>query len=74
MFKRYGVEEYFYIEKEKYCKSEIDRINKAISELESDLKLIQSSYLSEKGWEELENLKWGKAGYEKRLLEVQNRK
>lgn len=74
MFKRYGVEEYFYIEKEKYYKSELDSINKAISELESDLKLVQSSYLSEKGWEELENLKWGKAGYEKRLLEVQNQR
>ena len=73
-FQKYGVEEYFYIEKEKYYKSELDSINKAISELESDLETVQSSYLSEKGWEELENLKWEKATYEKRLHYAQNHK
>ena len=73
-FRKYGVEEYFYIEKEKYYKSEIDSLNKAISELESDLELVQSSILREKGLEELECLKYGRKNYENRLLEAQNHK
>lgn len=73
-FQKYGVEKYFYIEKEKYYKSELDAINKAISELESDLKLVQSSLLYEKGLEELECLKYGRKNYENKLFEVQNHK
>lgn len=73
-FQKYGIEKYFYIEKEKYYKSEIDSLNKAISELESDLELVQSSILREKGLEELECLKYGRKNYENRLLEVQNHK
>ena len=73
-FQKYGVEEYFYIEKEKYYKSELDSLNRAISELKSDLELVQSSYLYEKGWEELERLKHERERYAKKLLEVQNRK
>lgn len=73
-FQKYGIEKYYYLEREKYYKSELDSINKAISELESDLETVQSSYLYEKGWEELENLKWEKATYEKRLHYAQNHK
>lgn len=73
-FQKYGIEKYFYIEKEKYYKSEIDSINKEISELESDLKLVQSSLLYEKGLEELECLKQGRKSYENKLFEVQNHK
>lgn len=73
-FRKYGIEEYYYLEKEKYYKSELDSINKAISELESDLELVQSSYLYEKGWEELECLKQGRKNYENKLHEVQNHK
>lgn len=73
-FQKYGVEEYFYIEKEKYYKSELDSINKAISELESDLELVQSSCLYEKGWEELFRLKYERINYEQKLLDAQNHK
>lgn len=73
-FQKYGIEEYYYLEKEKYYKSELDSINKAISELESDLETVQSSYLSEKGWEELERLKYGRINYEQKLLKIQNHK
>lgn len=73
-FQKYGVEKYFYIEKEKYYKSELDSINKAISELESDLETVQSSLLYEKGLEELECLKQGRKNYENKLFEIQNHK
>ena len=73
-FRKYGIEEYFYIEKEKYYKSEIDSLNKAISELESDLELVQSSILRETGLQELESLKYGRINYEQKLLRVQNHK
>lgn len=71
-FQKYGIEKYFYIEKEKYYKSELDSLNKAISELKSDLELVQSSYLYEKGWEELEHLKQERKNYENKLFKVQN--
>lgn len=73
-FRKYGIEKYFYIEKEKYYKSEIKSLDQAISELESDLETVQSSYLYNKGYEELESLKYERERYAKKLLEVQNRK
>lgn len=73
-FRKYGIEKYFYIEKEKYYKSEIKILDQAISELESDLETVQSSYLYNKGYEELESLKYERERYAKKLLEVQNHK